>query len=315
MFCQERSKGQTTAALAGSLDPVIGKIICAAPMPTRTSYFDAMSNNKGSNDESATVGEGDLDCDEASSTAFFNLPDLLTIWECLLMYPTQFEIAEGVSISGWSCGHCPRPARGAPVARNLGPNYTPPDHRSISGRLMNSLFTTGFKDLMRTLLQEADIFGKSIFGGGATIKSVPLINVLAASLSNPFALLNIVDCTSHLAEGGKNDAPYIAEMVLPLIKRMDESMDTHRKKCPGVVDLVIFDCVSNVEKAGKLLAINHPCITALHGAEHVASLFFRDVYTNMSTLCFSRYHHCILSLVVILAGALFYGTVTFQKKN
>jgi len=48
------------------------------------------------------------------------------------------------------------------------------------------------------------------------------------------------------------------EMILPLIKRMDESTDAHRKKRPGVVDLVIFDGVSNVVKAGKLLAINHP---------------------------------------------------------
>ncbi len=94
MFCfsahvpPRKNKGQTTAALAGSLDPVIGMIMCAAHAPTRTSYFDAMSANKGSNDESAPVGEGDLDCDEASSTAFFNIPDLLTIWECPLMNMT-----------------------------------------------------------------------------------------------------------------------------------------------------------------------------------------------------------------------------------
>ena len=37
-------------------------------------------------------------------------------------------------------------------------------------------------------------------------------------------------------------------------------------------------------KAGKLLAINHPRITALHGAEHVLALFFKDVYTKVSLL-------------------------------
>jgi len=110
---QERNKGQTTEA--GSLDPVIGKIICAAPPPTCKSYFDAMRDKEGSNDESAPVGEGDSDCDEASSIAFFNPPDLLNIWECPLMNMTQVEIEEGVWISGWSCGHFPaRPVRGAP---------------------------------------------------------------------------------------------------------------------------------------------------------------------------------------------------------
>jgi hypothetical protein len=91
--------------LAGSLDPVIGNIICAAPATACTSYSDEMRVNEGSNDDlSAPMGEGYSDCDEASSTVFFNLPDLLTIWECPLMNLAQVEIGEGVSISGWSCG-------------------------------------------------------------------------------------------------------------------------------------------------------------------------------------------------------------------
>jgi len=32
--------------------------------------------------------------------------------------------------------------------------------------------------------------------------------VLAAGINNPFALLEIADCTAHLAEGGKKDAKY-----------------------------------------------------------------------------------------------------------
>ncbi len=57
------------------LTPFIGKIICAAPV--HTSYFDAMSNDEGSNNhdaESALMGEGeDLDCEEAFSV--LNLPN------------------------------------------------------------------------------------------------------------------------------------------------------------------------------------------------------------------------------------------------
>ena len=59
--------------MAGSLDPVIGNIICAAPATACTSYSDAMQVNEGSNDDlSAPMGECDSDCDEASSTVFFN---------------------------------------------------------------------------------------------------------------------------------------------------------------------------------------------------------------------------------------------------
>ena len=168
------------------------------------------------------------------------------------------------------------------VAKNLGPNYKTPDRRAIGGKLLDSLYRSGFEDQLQSLRQEADVFGISIFGDGATIKSVPLVNVLAASPNNPSALLEIVDCTCHMAAGGKKDAPYLSDMILPLIKKIEERED--KKKKHGLVDLVLFDGASNVTKAGRLLAINHPRITALHGAEHVLALFFKDVYTKVSLL-------------------------------
>jgi len=62
------------------------------------------------------------------------------------------------------------------IARNLGPRYTPPDRRCVSGPLLDSLYDTSFKEAMSTLLSEVEIFGLTIYGDGATIKSVPLIN-------------------------------------------------------------------------------------------------------------------------------------------
>ena len=105
---------------------------------------------------------------------------------------------------------------------------------------------------------------------------------MAASPNNPSALLDIVDCTSHLETGGKKDAPYLANMILPHIGTMESMRDESMKTRKGVVDLVLFDGASNVQKAGKILAIHHPRITVVHGAEHVTSLFFKDVYTNVS---------------------------------
>jgi hypothetical protein len=44
-----------------------------------------------------------------------------------------------------------------------------------------------------------------------------------------------------------------------------------------VVDMVIFDGAANVQKAGKILEVDYPLVTCVHGVEHVVSLFFSDV--------------------------------------
>jgi hypothetical protein len=38
---------------------------------------------------------------------------------------------------------------------------------------------------------------------------------------------------------------------------------------------------SNVQNAAKLVSITYPRITVVHGAEHVVSLFFKDIFTKM----------------------------------
>jgi hypothetical protein len=45
-----------------------------------------------------------------------------------------------------------------------------------------------------------------LFGDGATIQKEPMMFFLGSSSNNPFALLDIVDCTSEMAKGGKKDA-------------------------------------------------------------------------------------------------------------
>jgi len=52
------------------------------------------------------------------------------------------------------------------------------------------------------------------------------------------------------------------------------------KAVPNPVDVVLFDGALNVQKAGQLLAVSYERITVLHGAEHVISLFFNDVFIN-----------------------------------
>jgi len=170
-------------------------------------------------------------------------------------------------------------------ARKLGPLYSPPHKNDIGGVYLNALYVMHWKEQLKTLLSEARVFGVTVFGDGATIKikTVLLVNVLAACVNNPFVLLEIADCTAHLAEGGKKDAKYFAKIIMPLIQQIESEEDMHKKTSPGIVDLVFFDGASNVQNAGKILWAFNPRITAGHGTEHVVSLFFANVYTKVKS--------------------------------
>jgi hypothetical protein len=120
----------------------------------------------------------------------------------------------------------------------------------------------------------------------------PMMNLLGLSPNNPFALLDTVDCTSEMAKGGKKDAKYIVGLLKPIISRIEQTKDPNNQKTDhqGVVDLVLFDGASKVQNAGKLVSITYPCITVVHGAEHVVSLFFKDIFTKMPVFqCLSQF--------------------------
>jgi hypothetical protein len=52
----------------------------------------------------------------------------------------------------------------------------------------------------------------------------------------------------------------------------------------------MFDGASNVQNSGKLVSITYPRITVVHGAEHVVSLFFKDVFIKMPVFqCLSQF--------------------------
>ncbi len=53
---------------------------------------------------------------------------------------------------------------------------------------------------------------------------------------------------------------------------------------------MLFDGASELRSAGKLVSITYPCITVVHGAEHVVSLFFKDIFTKMPVFqCLSQF--------------------------
>jgi hypothetical protein len=165
-------------------------------------------------------------------------------------------------------------------ARFIPPSYSPPNRTKMTRNLLDGLYQSAYNKQIESLLKQAKVFGISVFGDGATIKKVPLMNFLASSPNNLCALLEIVDCTSKMASGGKKSAQYICGLIKPIISRIEMTKNSQFSNNTGVVDLLLFDGASNVQKAAQLVSVAYPQITVIHGAEHVVSLFFKDVFTN-----------------------------------
>ena len=62
------------------------------------------------------------------------------------------------------------------------------------------------------LLKDAQIFGLTFLGDGATIKRAPLINCLAMCGNSPPVVVASDDCSEHMVDGGEKDASYIAHL-------------------------------------------------------------------------------------------------------
>jgi hypothetical protein len=198
---------------------------------------------------------------------------------------TQLDIAVAdfihSNLLSFSIAGCPKFQRIIDLAGQVvGQGYKPPHRNEIGGSLLTQLYNDNWDLQIKSLLIESKLFGITVFGDGATIKGVPLVNVLAAGVNNPFALLDVADCTDRAAQAKKKDASYIASLVDPLIVKLENELDGNKLCHNGIVDLVYFDGAKNVQNAGLILAAKHPRITVGHGAEHVVSLFFSDVFNH-----------------------------------
>ncbi len=100
---------------------------------------------------------------------------------------------------------------------------------------------------------------------------MPLMNILAMSGATSSMTIFIQDCTKHMAEGGKKDASYIANMFEEKVMEYDSL-----KICTDV-DVFYIDGASNVQKAGEVLMARSPHSFCFHGGKHVVSLFFSSI--------------------------------------
>ena len=64
------------------------------------------------------------------------------------------------------------------LAKAVGKNYQPPSRNFVPSELLDLNYDVYIKKNQEVLYKEADVFGISFFGDGATIKKLPLINML-----------------------------------------------------------------------------------------------------------------------------------------
>jgi len=163
----------------------------------------------------------------------------------------------------------PRFVRLIRVCRLVGESFVLPNKKKIGGELLDLNFANIYEQNKAELLKEAKLFGFGWMGDGATIHRMPMMNILVMSGTTPPMTVSIQDCTEHMAEGGKKDASYVADLFEVKVLEYDP-----HKLC---TDLFFFDGASNVQKAGEVLMARFPRTFCYHGGEHVVALFFSSI--------------------------------------
>jgi hypothetical protein len=163
----------------------------------------------------------------------------------------------------------PRFKRMVFVLSTVGSDFEIPKQMQVGGPLLDLNFQTKYDDNKTNLLKSADVFRLSLLGDGATVKRMPLINILASCVDTPPITITIQDCTMRLQEGGKKDALYIADIFNDIVKEYDPK--------GTLTNLFFFDGASNVQKGGAILVAKYPHSFCFHGREHVLALFFASI--------------------------------------
>jgi hypothetical protein len=159
----------------------------------------------------------------------------------------------------------------------------------MSGALLDANYSACQSSSLQRLLTNANIFGLCVYGDGATIGKIPMMNILAASAGNPNCVIDIIDCSRHMSEGGKKDTYYICQQMLPKMRLLDPDKQHF--------DWISFDGAHNVQNAGSLTKQYFP---------H-AQFQYRRSAINMIVMC------CYLvSLQLIVDGCGSIEHITFS---
>jgi hypothetical protein len=80
------------------------------------------------------------------------------------------------------------------LARLVPSSYRPPTRKVLAGDLLEASYDNRICKYMADLNVDSEVYGLSLFGDGATVHGMPLMNILAAGVYEPCAVLSIIDC-------------------------------------------------------------------------------------------------------------------------
>ena len=120
-----------------------------------------------------------------------------------------------------SLSECPKLRVVIEKAKSVPATYKPPSRQLVAGPLLDANHSTISTVIEEQITKEADVFGATIFGDGATHFKIPYFNILGAGVHNDAGLIDIADCSGHVAKGYKKDAEYIAKLFIPHMEQLD----------------------------------------------------------------------------------------------
>jgi hypothetical protein len=99
-----------------------------------------------------------------------------------------------------------------------------PNCKKVGGELLDINYEKTYSLKKDELIKEAKVFRFAWMGNGATIHKMPLMNILALNGTTAPMTILIHDCTKYMEEGGKKDAPYIAELFKGKVLEYDPQL-------------------------------------------------------------------------------------------
>jgi hypothetical protein len=107
----------------------------------------------------------------------------------------EFVYCKGLSFSSIEGTHFLQILR---LAKLVPTTYCPPTRKVLANELLDLSYDNRMEKFMNSLESEADVYGLSLFGDGATVHGMPLMNILASGVHESSAVLAIIDCEFHV---------------------------------------------------------------------------------------------------------------------
>ena len=181
-------------------------------------------------------------------------------------------------------------------AKTIPRDYKVPSREKIRGPILDACYNTMRDRQTKELLLEADVFGLSASGDGATVKKKPLMNAIVHGTHHPVAVREIFDCTGHIEGGDTKNSKFISDKMKGVMDGLDPTKE--------LFDLVNFDGATVVQVAGEILEIDRPnlmsMLCCLHGGNtcfsDIGKLDFMKELVRESKLVHrvfgGKFHHC-----------------------